>query len=152
VVVVASLAWGTKDRRPATGVVVALPCSFFIFMCREYLWVAHGKERPTPSRRGRPSTPLLCRLSHVAHDRDLCRVLPLPTAHGKALCRAKMRRAPFAVRPGRIRANLVVYQSMNSHLRYSAASIVSVNCKKCMCDAYYNFPCHFFAVFERSVC
>jgi hypothetical protein len=60
-------------------------------------------------------------------------VLPLPTAHGKALCRAKMRRAPFAVRPGRIRANPVVYQSMNSHLRYSAASIVSVNCKKCMC-------------------
>jgi hypothetical protein len=30
---------------------------FFFFLCREYLWVAHGKERETPSRRGRPSTP-----------------------------------------------------------------------------------------------
>jgi hypothetical protein len=109
VVVVASLAWGTEDRRPATawsgpgrgGPWPAL--LFFHFFCAVSIWVAHDKERVTPSRWGRPSTPFLCRASHVAHDKDLCRALPFPTAHDKGLCRAKMRCAPFAVRPGRIR-------------------------------------------------
>jgi hypothetical protein len=90
--------------------------NFCIFLCRAYFWVTHGKERVTPSPRGRPSTPSLCRVSHIAHDKELCRVLHFPKAHGKGLYRAKMRRAPeqnphgkgravrvlaFAVRPWR---------------------------------------------------
>jgi hypothetical protein len=59
---------------------------------------AHGKESVTPSPRRRPSTPFLSRASCIAHDKELCRVLPFPKVHGKGLCRAKMRRAPFAVR------------------------------------------------------
>jgi hypothetical protein len=102
---------GVGNGGPAAGggVVVAWrrrapAClAFFSFFCAVSIWVAHDKERVTPSRWGRPPTPFLCRASHFAHDKGLCRALPFPTAHGKGLCRAKMRRAPFAVRPSRIR-------------------------------------------------
>jgi hypothetical protein len=63
--------------------------------------VAHGREGVTSSPRGRPSTPFLCRASHITHDNELCRALPLPKTHGKVLYRVKMRRAPFAVRLGK---------------------------------------------------
>jgi hypothetical protein len=101
--------WGTEDRRPATvwswpgggGPRPAL--LFFSFFCAVSIWVAHDKERVTPSRWGWPSSPFLCRVSHFAHDKGLYRALPFPTAHDKGLCRTKMRHAPFVVRPGRIR-------------------------------------------------
>jgi hypothetical protein len=109
---------GVGNGGPAAGdgVVVAwrrrapacLAFFLFSFFCVMSIWVAHDKERVTPSRWGRPSTPFLCRASHVAHDKDLCCVLPFLTAHDKGLCRAKVRRAPFAVRPGRIRTAKVV--------------------------------------------
>jgi hypothetical protein len=69
---------------------------FCIFLCGAYFWVMHGKEHVTLSPRGRPSTPSLCRASHIADDKELCRALPFPMAHDKGLCRVKMRRAPFA--------------------------------------------------------
>jgi hypothetical protein len=50
---------------------------------------AHGKESVTPSPRGRPSTPFLCRASRIAHDEELCCALPFPKAHGKGLCGQK---------------------------------------------------------------
>jgi hypothetical protein len=109
VVVVASLAWGTEDRwRRGRGLAEAgpgLPCFFlfFSFFCAVSIWVAHGKERVTPSRWGRPSTPFLCRASHITHGNELCRVLPFPKAHGKVLYRVKLRRVPFAVRLGKMR-------------------------------------------------
>jgi hypothetical protein len=59
---------------------------FFSFFCAVSIWVAHGKERVMPSRWGRPSTPFLCRASHVAHDKDLCRVLPFPTPCKNVSC------------------------------------------------------------------
>jgi hypothetical protein len=64
---------------------------------------AHGRGSVTPSPRGRPSTPFHCRASLIPHGKELCRAWPFPMAHGKGLCRAKMHRAPFAVRLGKIR-------------------------------------------------
>jgi hypothetical protein len=57
----------------------------------------------TPSPRGRPSTPFLCRASPITHGNQLCRALPFPKTHGKVLYRVKMSRAPFAVRFGKRR-------------------------------------------------
>jgi hypothetical protein len=48
---------GVGNGGPAAGDGRECFFIFFFFLCREYLWVAHGKERVTPSRRGRPSTP-----------------------------------------------------------------------------------------------
>jgi hypothetical protein len=45
----------------------------------------------------------LCRASHITHGKELCRALPFPKAHGKVLCRVKMRRVPFAVRSIKMR-------------------------------------------------
>jgi hypothetical protein len=64
---------------------------------------AHGREGVTPSPRGRPSTPFLCRASRITHGKELCRALSFPKAHGKVLYRVKMRRVPFAVRLGKMR-------------------------------------------------
>jgi hypothetical protein len=44
---------------------------FFFFLCREYLWVAHGKERVTLSRRGRPSTPFFA-VRHILRTTKNC--------------------------------------------------------------------------------
>jgi hypothetical protein len=81
---------------------------FFLFLCCEYLWVAHGKEWVTPSRRGRPSKTFLCRVSQITHGKELCRASPFPKAHDKDLCRVKMRRAPFAVRSIKMRTTKTV--------------------------------------------
>jgi hypothetical protein len=64
---------------------------------------AHGRDGVTPSAHGRPSTPFLCRASHITHSNELCRALPFPKALGKVLYRVKMRRAPFVVRLGKMR-------------------------------------------------
>jgi hypothetical protein len=64
---------------------------------------AHGREGVTPSPRGRPSTPFLCRASPITHGNGLCRALPFPKAHDKVLYRVKMSRTPFAVRFGKMR-------------------------------------------------
>jgi hypothetical protein len=64
---------------------------------------AHDREGVTPSPSGRPSTPFLCRASRITHGKELCRVFPFPKAHGKVFYRVKMRRAPFAVRLGKMR-------------------------------------------------
>jgi hypothetical protein len=64
---------------------------------------AHGREGVTLSPRGRPSTPFLCRASHITHSKELCCALPFPKAHDKVLCRVKMRRVPFAVRSIKMR-------------------------------------------------
>jgi hypothetical protein len=64
---------------------------------------AHGREGVTPSPSGRPSTPFLCRASRITHGKELCRAFPFPKAHGEVLYRVKMRRAPFAVRLGKMR-------------------------------------------------
>jgi hypothetical protein len=71
--------------------------------CSHACSAAHGREGVTPSPRGRPSTPFLCRASHITHGNKLCRALPFPKAHGKVLYRVKMHRAPFAVRLGKMR-------------------------------------------------
>jgi hypothetical protein len=39
----------------------------------------------------------------LAGGNELCRALPFPKAHGKVLCRVKMRRVPFAVRSSKMR-------------------------------------------------
>jgi hypothetical protein len=64
---------------------------------------AHGREGVTPSPRGRPSTPFLCRASHITHGKELCCALPFLKAHDNGLCRVKMRCAPFAVHLGKMR-------------------------------------------------
>jgi hypothetical protein len=64
---------------------------------------AHDREGVTPSPRGRPSTPFLCRASRITHGNELCRVLPFSKTHGKVHYRVKMSRTPFAVRLGKMR-------------------------------------------------
>jgi hypothetical protein len=98
--------------RAGDGVVVASTrLGFFfifcIFLCRAYFWVTHDKERVTLSPRRRPSTLSLCRASHIAYDKELCRALPFPKAHDKGLYQAKMRRVPFAMRLSKIRMEAV---------------------------------------------
>jgi hypothetical protein len=68
----------------------------------------HGREGVTPSPHGRPSTPFLCRASHITHGKELCRALPFPKAYVKILYRVKMRRAPFAVRSIKMRTTKAV--------------------------------------------
>jgi hypothetical protein len=78
------------------------------YHCSRVCSAAHGREGVTPSPRRRPSTPFLCRASHITHGKELCHALPFPKAHGKVLYRVKMHRAPFAMRSIKMRTTKVV--------------------------------------------